>query len=122
MQSRAAPSPTKDAAVTAHARTFHPLEREDRLHEGYVRGFEVGGRDVVLVQQGGRPAVLEGICPHAGHPFARSRIVGTDLRCDMHGYRFDVRSGVCTLATEGPCRALVVYDWEVRDGVVGVML
>jgi nitrite reductase/ring-hydroxylating ferredoxin subunit len=101
---------------------FHPLERVDRLYDGYLRSFEVGGFDLVLVQHAGRPAVLEGICPHAGHPFANSRIVGGDLRCDMHGYRFDLGTGECTLYTEGPCRALRVYATELRDGMVGVSL
>jgi len=101
---------------------FHPLERMENLHDGYVRAFNAGGCEVVLVQQGGVPAVLEGYCPHAGHPFGNSRMVGADLRCDMHGYRFDVRSGACTYYTEAPCRALRVYEWQVRDGVVGVLL
>lgn len=104
------------------ARTFHPLAPETDLHDGYLRSFEVTGVDLVLVQQGGVPAVLEGICPHAGHAFARSRIVGTDIRCDMHAYRFDLRSGACTYYTEGPCRALRVYECGVRDGWVGVWL
>ncbi|MFO7325117.1 MAG: Rieske 2Fe-2S domain-containing protein [Pseudomonadota bacterium] len=102
--------------------TFHPLERADRLHDGYLRAFDVGGLHLVLVQQGGVPAVLEGYCPHAGHPLDGSRLVGGDLRCDMHGYLFDAHSGVCTYWTEGPCRGLKVYPCEVRGGAVGVLL
>ena len=101
---------------------FHPLEQVDQLHDGYLRAFEIEGIDVVLVQQAGRPSVLEGICPHAGHPFANSRVRGTNIRCDMHGYLFDLQSGACTYYTEGPCRALQVYDCEIRDGVVGVLI
>jgi nitrite reductase/ring-hydroxylating ferredoxin subunit len=103
-------------------RVFHALERADQLHDGYARTFEAGGCDLLLVQQGGVPAVLEGICPHAGHPLAAARVIGTDLRCDMHGYRFDTHSGVCTYFTEGPCRGLHVYDFAVRDGMIGVLL
>lgn len=101
---------------------FHPLARVDQLHDGYLRSHEVQGLDLVLVQQGGVPSVLEGICPHAGHPLGKSRMVGTTLRCDMHGYLFDATNGECTYYTEGPCRALRVYRCEVRDGVVGVLL
>lgn len=54
--------------------TFHPLERAELLHEGYLRAFDVGGLHLVLVQQGGVPAVLEGYCPHAGHPLEGSRL------------------------------------------------
>ena len=104
------------------SRRFHPLERVERLRDGYLKGFEIDGLDVVLVQQAGQPSVLEGICPHAGHPFAGSRVKGGNIRCDMHGYLFDLRSGECTYYTEGPCRALRVYDCEVRDGMVGVLL
>lgn len=102
--------------------TFHPLEEAARLHEGYLRAFDVAGQHLVLVQQGGRPSVIEGYCPHAGHPFDGSRMQGAQIRCDMHGYKFDVHSGACTYYTEGPCRALRVYRCEVRDGVVGVLI
>lgn len=100
---------------------FHPLERADRLVDGYLSTFEVNGNRLVLLQQGGRPAVLEGICPHAGHPFDHSRVIGGDLRCDMHGYLFDAHTGECTYYTEGPCRGLRVYQWEIRDGMLGVL-
>jgi len=105
-----------------NAGTFHPLERTANLHDGYVRAFEAGGHDLVLVQQGGVASVLEGICPHAGYPLGDGRIVGSDLRCDMHGYRFNVHSGVCTHYTEGPCRGLRVYATAERDGMIGVLL
>lgn len=101
---------------------FHPLAPLDALHDGYVRAFEVQGLRLVLVQQGGRPAVLEGFCPHAGHPLDAARVVGSDLRCDMHGYLFDVHSGVCTYYTEGPCRGLRVFPCVEDGGQVGVML
>jgi nitrite reductase/ring-hydroxylating ferredoxin subunit len=101
---------------------FHPLARTDQLYDGYVKAFEADGRDLVLVQQGGVPAILEGICPHAGHPLGDARIVGPDLRCDMHGYLFDVRTGACTFYTEGPCRGLRTYRHDVRDGMVGALL
>jgi nitrite reductase/ring-hydroxylating ferredoxin subunit len=101
---------------------FHPLEQAEQLFDGYLKAFHVEGCDLILVQQGGKPAILEGICPHAGHPFANSRIIGGELRCDMHGNLFDVRTGLCTRYTEGPCRSLRVYAYAVREGVIGVLL
>ena len=101
---------------------FHPLARMDQLHDGYLKTFEVEGVDVVLVQQAGRPSVLEGVCPHSGHPFGNSRVRGANIRCDMHGYLFDLQNGVCTYSTEGPCRALRVYEWEIRGDYIGVWL
>jgi 3-phenylpropionate/trans-cinnamate dioxygenase ferredoxin component len=106
----------------AAGRSFLPLERADNLHDGYFKAFAAGGLDLLLVQRGGVPTVLEGICPHAGHPLAAARIMGADLRCDMHGYRFDLRTGACTYFTEGPCRGLRVYAQAVQDGVIGVLL
>ncbi|MFM1887196.1 MAG: hypothetical protein RL026_2353 [Pseudomonadota bacterium] len=101
---------------------FHPLERVERLRDGYYAVFTVQGLELVLVQHDGVPHLLEGFCPHAGHPLARSRVVGGELRCDMHGYRFDLGSGACTYYTEGPCRGLQVYRPEARDGWLGVVL
>jgi nitrite reductase/ring-hydroxylating ferredoxin subunit len=97
--------------------SFVPLEQVQNL-----KTFQIEGRDLLLVQQAGVPAILEGICPHAGHPFGDSRIVGSNLRCDMHGYLFDVHSGACTYHTEGPCRGLRVYLHELKDGFIGVVL
>ncbi|MEO6186467.1 MAG: Rieske 2Fe-2S domain-containing protein [Steroidobacteraceae bacterium] len=102
--------------------TFHPLERADDLHDGYLKAFAAGDCDLVLTQQGGVPSILEGICPHAGHPLAGARIIGAGLRCDMHGYVFDVHNGACTYFTEGPCRALRVYRHELRGEMIGVLL
>lgn len=101
---------------------FHPLERAENLHDGYLKYFELADLQLVLVQQGGVPAILEGVCPHAGHPFANSRVIDASLRCDMHGYRFDVHTGECTFYTEGPCRGLRVYPLQVRAGMIGVLL
>jgi nitrite reductase/ring-hydroxylating ferredoxin subunit len=101
---------------------FHPLERADALYDGYLKTFTAGGHDLVLIQQGGVPSILEGICPHAGHPLAGARLIDTDLRCDMHGYRFDAHTGACTYFTEGPCRGLRVYVHAVRNGMIGVLL
>ena len=104
------------------AGNFHALAAASSLHDGYVRTFEVDGFDLVLVQHSGVPHVLEGICPHAGHPLSAARLIEGALRCDMHGYLFDVRSGTCTHYTEGPCRALRVHQCTVREGMVGVLL
>jgi nitrite reductase/ring-hydroxylating ferredoxin subunit len=104
------------------ATDFHPLEQVGNLHEGYLRAFHAAGHELVLVQQGGVPSILEGFCPHAGHPLAASRVIGANLRCDMHGYLFDVHTGACTYYSEGPCRGLRVYPCEVRDGMIGVRL
>lgn len=106
----------------SRAAAFFALERVGNLHEGYLKTFVAAGLDLVLVQQGGVPAILEGVCPHAGHPFANSRIIGPNIRCDMHGYLFDAHGGECTYYTEGPCRALRVYPHDVRDGYIGVLL
>jgi nitrite reductase/ring-hydroxylating ferredoxin subunit len=101
---------------------FLPLESLDQLHDGYLKAFEAEGSQLLLVQQGGVPALLEGVCPHAGHPLSASRVMGNDLRCDMHGYRFDVHTGVCTHFTEGPCRGLRVFPHAVSDGMIGVLI
>jgi nitrite reductase/ring-hydroxylating ferredoxin subunit len=106
----------------SHGEVFHPLERAENLRDGYLKAFTVGGCELVLVQVAGVPSVLEGVCPHAGRSLGPGRLVGSDLRCDMHGYLFDVVSGACTYYTEGPCRGLRVYRHEVRDGQIGVWL
>ncbi len=102
--------------------TYHCLEKADKLHDNYRKVFSISGHDLLLLQHQGGLYLLENICPHAAYPMEAGQIIGTDLRCPMHGYLFDLRTGACTFYTEGPCRGLHTYDIIRRGDEVGVEL
>jgi nitrite reductase/ring-hydroxylating ferredoxin subunit len=101
---------------------FYPLAPASALHDNYRKVFVVNGLDLLLLQHEGKRYLLENICPHAAYPMHEGQIIGTDIRCPMHGYLFDLQSGTCTLYTEGPCRGLQAYAIINQGAVLGVML
>lgn len=101
---------------------FVALERVDRMQEGYRRVFVMDGQDLLLLRHKGEDYLLDNICPHAGYPLHEGQILGRALRCPMHGYLFDLQSGVCTHHPEGPCRALKVFPLELHAGWLGTRL
>lgn len=53
------------------------------------------GTEVALFNINGKFHAIENFCPHKGYPLADSRIYGNIVECDLHGWRFDVRTGKC---------------------------
>jgi len=108
--------------MTTQPLLFHILEQNDQLHDNYRKVFSIKNHDLLLLQHEGKLYLLENICPHAAYPMHEGTIIGTDLRCPMHGYLFDLASGECTYYTEGPCRGLHTYEIVYRENAVGVLL
>ncbi len=101
---------------------FYLLEKFINLHDGYRRTFKIDQHRLLLLQEDGEQFLIEALCPHRGHPLESASIQNNLLRCALHNYEFDLRSGrVCT-ATEEACRALRHYELVTRDKDVGVML
>jgi len=101
---------------------FYLLEKFINLHDGYRRTFKIDQHQLLLLQENGEHYLIEALCPHRGHPLESASIENNLLRCPLHKYEFDLRSGrVCT-ATEESCRALRRYELVMRDKDVGVML
>ena len=101
---------------------YYPLETLDKLYDGYRRTFAINSVDLILLQHQGKRYLLENVCPHAGYLLSQAQLIGTSLRCPMHGYLFEISDGACVAAYEGPCRGLITYDIIYRDDKIGVML
>ena len=100
---------------------FYPLEKFINLHDGYRRTFKIDQHRLLLLQESGEQYLIEALCPHRGHPLETASIQNHLLRCPLHNYEFDLRSGrVCT-ATEETCRALRRYELVARATDIGVM-
>lgn len=101
---------------------FYQLEKFINLHDGYRRSFKIDQHQLLLLQENGEQYLIEALCPHRAHPLETATIENHLIRCPLHHYEFDLRSGrVCT-ATEAHCRALRRYELIMRDKDVGVML
>lgn len=77
------------------------------------------GSELALFNVGGEYYAIENFCPHKGYPLADSRIYGNIVECDLHGYRFDVRSGECF--TDKHC-TIEHYKVTVEDGWIKILV
>lgn len=77
------------------------------------------GTEVALFNAGGEFYAIENFCPHKGYPLADSRLYGNIVECDLHGWRFDIRNGVCF--TKSDC-SLESYKVVVEDGWIKIVV
>jgi nitrite reductase/ring-hydroxylating ferredoxin subunit len=75
------------------------------------------GTELALYNIGGTFHAIENFCPHKGYPLADSRLYGTIVECDLHGWRFDVRSGECF--TDRKC-SIESYEVKIEEGWIKI--
>ena len=77
------------------------------------------GKEIALFNVGGNFYAVENFCPHKGYPLADSRLYGNIVECDLHGWRFDVRSGECF--TKPSC-SIESYEVVIEDGWIKILV
>jgi 3-phenylpropionate/trans-cinnamate dioxygenase ferredoxin subunit len=77
---------------------------------------ELDQLDVAVVRVGDEIFAMEDLCSHAEVPLSDGDVTGCTIECELHGSRFDLRSGKPT----GPpaTRPVPVYETSVIDGEV----
>lgn len=78
-----------------------------------------GGAEVALLNVEGKFYAIENFCPHKGVPLADSRLDGNAVECDLHGWRFDVRTGVCL--TKKNC-SIESYEVLIEDDLIKIVV
>ncbi len=103
-----ADSPEPNAAAGA---PWHEVAATTDFTAGSMRGFVVGGRDVVVchTKEGGWHA-LDNICTHGFVKMDEGRLRGVRLICPLHGASFDCRTG----AVLGAPASKPLACWQVR--------
>jgi len=93
-----------------------PLCPLDDIPLGLARTFQVGDEVVAVFRsRAGKVFALQNRCPHKGGPLADGMVIGEQVVCPLHAYRYQGATGECDQA--GTC-SLKTYPVEVRDGVV----
>ena len=101
---------------------FVPLEKLINLRDDYARSFKIDNLTLLLLQRDGELYLIEGHCPHRGHPLDIATLDGGVIQCALHHYQFAITDGRLLHATEERCRGLRTFD-VVYEGIeVGVML
>jgi toluene monooxygenase system ferredoxin subunit len=73
---------------------FKPVCTIDGLWEGEMQVFEVGRREVLVVNaEGGVIRAFDPACPHQESALVEGTLEGLVLTCPAHLWQFDVASG-----------------------------
>ena len=75
----------------------------------------INGQDVALFRRGEEIFAIGNACPHQGGNLCDGRIEGDIVICPLHGWEFDLRSGVCMTV---PGESVPRYDVTVEDGAI----
>lgn len=88
------------------------------LTPGAVKGVELLGQPVLLVNLAGEIHALRNRCADSPLPLEFSPIEGETLRCSWHGCVYDIRTGRC----DALGHRLSVYPVQIKDGDILVAL
>ena len=88
------------------------------LREG--RAIRAGDRNIAIFNLNGRFVTIENECPHRGGPLCDGIVAGTTVVCPLHGWRFDLETGMAVRASLPSCVA--TYPTRVEDGIILVAL
>lgn len=77
------------------------------------------GTELALYNINGTFHAIENFCPHKGYPLADSRLYGHIVECNLHAYRFDVRTGECY--TKKSC-SIEKYEVTIDEGLIKIVL
>ena len=73
----------------------------DQVTPGQPYPVEVDGKPLMLVRIGEEIHALSAECSHQNGPLSEGMVSGTRVVCPWHGWRFDVRTGLCLFPTRG---------------------
>jgi 3-phenylpropionate/trans-cinnamate dioxygenase ferredoxin component len=98
------------------------LCRVDEMESGQARRFDVAGYRIALVRTGDAFHAVSDRCSHEDYSLAEGEVWvdECEIECPRHGSTFDLLTGTpCSLPAT---QAIAVYQVEVADGAVAVVL
>ena len=99
---------------------FHKIATVDEVAPGEVRQYQVEDRPVALCNVNGEFHAFEDICTHQFVHLSEGELAGRELKCPLHGAKFDVTTGK---ALSLPAvKAVPKHEVKVEDGNVYVTL
>ncbi|CAN5401890.1 non-heme iron oxygenase ferredoxin subunit [soil metagenome] len=86
------------------------------LVDGAALRVELDELDIAVIRVKDEVFAIEDVCSHAEVPLSEGEVSGCTIECELHGSRFDLRTGKPT----GPpaTMAVPVFETSVIDGVV----
>ncbi|MDD2366791.1 MAG: Rieske (2Fe-2S) protein [Desulfuromonadaceae bacterium] len=81
--------------------------------------ISISGKEVLLVNSGGKIYAVENECPHQGSPMNASIVKDGYIACPRHGYRFSLVDGRCA---EHPESVLELFQVTLSGDDISVEL
>jgi nitrite reductase/ring-hydroxylating ferredoxin subunit len=99
---------------------FHKIAGVNEVAAGEVRQYRIEDRPVALCNVDGEFHAFEDICTHQFAYLSEGEFAGRELKCPLHGAKFDVTTGK---ALSLPAvKAVPKHEVKVEDGNVYVAL
>ncbi|HZF57856.1 MAG TPA: non-heme iron oxygenase ferredoxin subunit [Rubrobacter sp.] len=99
---------------------FHKLAAADELAPGEIKQYRVEDRFVALCNVDGEFHAFEDVCTHQFTHLSDGEFAGSEVKCPLHGARFDVKTGAAkSLPAVKP---VPKHEVKVEDGHVYVAL
>lgn len=98
---------------------FVPVADANSLPPGQGRTVNVRGREIAVYNVDGRFYAMDDACPHRGGPLGAGCLESGHVFCPLHGWEFDVKTGVCV---NNPERPVNTYPTRVEDGQVQICI
>jgi 3-phenylpropionate/trans-cinnamate dioxygenase ferredoxin subunit len=99
---------------------FHKLAATDEVAPGEVKQYRLEDRPVALCNVDGEFHAFEDVCTHQFAYLSEGEFIGKELKCPLHGAKFDVTTGK---ALSLPAvRAVPKHEVKVEDEHVYVAL
>jgi nitrite reductase (NADH) small subunit len=80
------------------------------------RAVTIGGMELAIFNLSDRFATIENQCPHKGGPLCDGIVSGTAVVCPLHGWRFDLNTGLAVRASLPAC--ITVFPTRVEGGII----
>ena len=99
---------------------FHKLAAIDEVAPGEIKQYTVEDRFVALCNVDGEFHAFEDVCTHQFTHLSDGEFAGSEVKCPLHGARFDVKTGAAkSLPAVKP---VPKHEVKVEDGHVYVAL
>ena len=97
-----------------------PITRVENIPPLEGRAVNISGVDLALFNLGDRFEAIENACPHRGGPLCDGIVSGAVVVCPLHGWRFDLATGMAVRAPQPAC--VTTFPARVENGIVFVDL
>ncbi len=95
---------------------FTPVAKVEDIPAGERKRFDLGDKRITVFNIDGELFAILDTCPHKKTaPLVRGTLDGEGIKCPNHGYRFDLRTGVCDVGERWNTE---VFEVKVENGEI----